>query len=81
MVIVSCLWLCSIISSTIKVGENTCKVIVTAANPNYSTTYNLDFKEGRKYTLTMNFIGDEVQLITASEENWDTADDVDHVFD
>lgn len=46
-----------------------------------STSFNLDFKEGRKYTLTMNFIGDEVQLITASEENWDTADDVDHVFD
>lgn len=46
-----------------------------------STSFNLDFKEGRKYTLTMNFIGDEVQLITASEANWDTADDVDHVFD
>ena len=46
-----------------------------------STSFNLDFKEGRIYTLTMNFIGDEVQLITASEANWDTADDVDHVFD
>lgn len=46
-----------------------------------STSCNIDFKEGRKYTLTMNFIGDKVQLITASAANWDTTDDVDHIFD
>lgn len=43
--------------------------------------FNLNFMEGRKYTLTLNFLIDDVNLVAANVAPWDTVEDVYHTFD
>lgn len=45
-----------------------------------SATYNSDFIERNKYTLNVNFVGEEVLLVTANAAPWDKKD-VTHIFD
>lgn len=47
-----------------------------------SETFYLNFQEGRKYVLTLNFLdNNEVRLIAANVAPWDFAEDVNHTFD
>ena len=43
--------------------------------------FDLNFQEGRKYTLTLNFLTDDVILTAAVVDPWDVAEDVYHTFD
>lgn len=52
-------------------------------NPNnipLSSTFKLNFQEGKKYTLTVNFMGDKVTLITGSIQPWEPHN-VTHTFE
>lgn len=44
------------------------------------STFNINFEEGHKYTLTLNFIGDDVILVATEAATWDSAN-VNHTFD
>jgi hypothetical protein len=44
------------------------------------STFKVNFEEGHKYTLTLNFIGDDVILVAAEATTWDSAN-VNHTFD
>lgn len=43
--------------------------------------FDLNFQEGKKYTLTLNFLTDDVILTAAVVDPWDVAEDVYHTFD
>lgn len=45
-----------------------------------SSTYYVNFQEGLKYSLTVNFIGDDVVLVNAAPKAWDSKD-VTHTFE
>lgn len=45
-----------------------------------SATFNLNFQEFYKYTLTINFVGEDVVLVAADPAPWDSQD-VTHTFD
>lgn len=45
-----------------------------------TATYNVDFQEGKKYSLTLNFIGNDVILVAADAAPWEKKD-VTHTFD
>ena len=52
-------------------------------NQSYTTksgTFYLNFQERSKYTLTINFVGEDVMLVAADPSPWDSKD-VTHMFD
>lgn len=54
----------------------------TKDNIPLSGTFYLNFQEGSKYSLTLNFLdNNEVTLIAANAGPWDLAEDVNHTFD
>ena len=44
-----------------------------------SETFNVDFRPGRKYTLIVNFIGEDVIMVMGDPAPWDS-EDVNHTF-
>ena len=50
----------------------------TAVDPR-KQTFNVDFKPGKKYSLTINFVGEDVIMVMSSPAPWDKKD-VTHTF-
>lgn len=45
-----------------------------------SATYKVNFQEGKKYSITLNFIGNDVIMVAANAASWEKKD-VTHTFD
>lgn len=60
--------------SSIKDGE------IVSTDYSLETTYNVDFKEGKKYSITINFTGTDVILVKGEAAAWESKD-VTHTFD